>query len=37
MLSFFNGSTLANRCVVGVIIGVVKKKCTYVGLLLVGR
>ena len=34
MVSFYKGSRLANRC--NVLIDVVKKKCTYLGLLLVG-
>jgi len=36
MVSFFKGSRLVNRCIISVILGVVKQKCTYLGLLLVG-
>ena len=35
-MSFFKGSRLANRCIISVLIGVVKQKCSYLGLLLVG-
>jgi len=36
MVSFFKkGSRHVNQCIVSVLIGVVKQKCTYFGLLLV--
>jgi hypothetical protein len=35
MVSFFKGSRLVNLFIVGVLIGAVQKKCTYLGLMLV--
>jgi hypothetical protein len=35
MASFFEGSRFVDRCIVSVLISVVNRKCTYLGLLLV--